>query len=145
MKNTLLAQKLKELRKAHSYTQDYVAASLGVVRQTYSHYETGARVPNTEVLYKLAGLYNISVDDLIQLTLYLDRDVQFDAPAPTQSSQDLTEFLTYFNNPKNQRKYSLCSYSEKEMLYYFEKLSEYDKQELIEIAKIKARKNVSAQ
>ena len=140
MKNELLAKKLKELRKAHSYTQDYVAAVLGVVRQTYSHYETGARTPSTEVLYKLAGLYNISVDDLIQLTLYLDRDIQFDAPAPTQSSEELTELLTYFNNPKNQKKYSLCSYSEKEILYYFGKLSEDDRQELIEFAKIKARK-----
>lgn len=141
MKNELLAKKLKELRKAHSYTQDYVAAALGVVRQTYSHYETGTRIPNTEVLYKLAGLYNISVDDLIQLTLYLDRNIQFDAPAPTQSSEELTEFLTYFNNPRNQKKYAFCSYSEKEMLYYFEKLSDDDKQELIEFAKIKVRKN----
>ena len=38
-----LATKLKELRKAHSYTQDYVAETLGIVRQTYSHYETGKR------------------------------------------------------------------------------------------------------
>lgn len=140
MKNELLAKKLKELRKAHSYTQDYVAAALGVVRQTYSHYETGCRTPNTEVLYKLAGLYNISVDDLIQLTLLLDRDVQFDAPSPTQSSEELTDLLTHFNNPKNQKKYSLCSYPEKEMLYYFEKLSDDDRQELIEFAKIKTRK-----
>ena len=141
MKNELLAKKLRELRKAHAYTQDYVAAVLGVVRQTYSHYETGSRIPNVEMLYKLAGLYNVSVDDLIQLTMYLDRDIQFDAPAPTQSSEELSDFLTYFNNPRNQKKYSLCSYSEKEMLYYFGKLSEDDRQELIEFAKIKARKD----
>ena len=41
MKNKLLPQKLKELRKVNNYTQDYVAEVLGVVRQTYSHYETG--------------------------------------------------------------------------------------------------------
>ena len=140
MENSLLSRKLKELRKAHSYTQDYVAAALGIVRQTYSHYETGSRTPNTENLYKLAGLYNISVDDLIQLTLYLDRNVQFDAPSPTQSGENLTEFLSYLNNPKNQKKYALCSYSEKELLYYFEKLNDDDKQELIEIAKIKTKK-----
>jgi len=140
MKNELLAQKLKELRKAHSYTQDYVAACLGVVRQTYSHYETGCRVPNTETLYKLAGLYNISVDDLIQITHYLDRNIQYDAPAPTRSGEVLSDFLRYFNDPKNQKKYMLCSYSEKEILYYFEKLSDEDKNELIEFAKIKARK-----
>lgn len=139
MRNELLAKKLKELRKAHSYTQDYVAAVLGVVRQTYSHYENGVRTPNSESLYKLAGLYNISVDDLIQLTLYLDRDIHFDAPTSSQSGEELSDFLAYFNNPKNQKKYSLCSFAEKEMLYYFQKLSENDRQELIEFAKIKAR------
>ena len=35
MKNKLLPQKLKELRKVNNYTQDYVAEVLGVVRQTY--------------------------------------------------------------------------------------------------------------
>lgn len=37
MKGKLLPQKLKELRQVNNYTQDYVAAVLGVVRQTYSH------------------------------------------------------------------------------------------------------------
>ena len=69
MKERLLPEKLKELRKAHNYTQDYVAAALGVVRQTYSHYESGRRTPGPDILYKLAGLYNITVDDLMQLTI----------------------------------------------------------------------------
>ena len=61
MKKSLLPQKLKQLRKVHNYTQDYVAEALGIVRQTYSHYETGKRMPDAESLYKLAGLYNIYV------------------------------------------------------------------------------------
>lgn len=48
MNRELLSQKLKELRIVNNYTQDYVAAALGVVRQTYSHYETGRRVPDAE-------------------------------------------------------------------------------------------------
>ena len=54
MSNEKLAQKLRELRKVNNYTQDYVAEVLGVVRQTYSHYETGKRTPDTNALYKLA-------------------------------------------------------------------------------------------
>ena len=65
MSMTLLSQHLIELRKLHNYTQDDVASSLGIVRQTYSHYETGKRTPSPEILFKLAGLYNISVDDLM--------------------------------------------------------------------------------
>ena len=95
MKNKLLPQKLKELRKVNNYTQDYVAEVLGVVRQTYSHYETGQRTPDAEAFYKLAGLYNISVDDLLHLTIDIDREESYDAPAPTQASTDLSEFLEF--------------------------------------------------
>lgn len=140
MKERLLPAKLKELRKAHGYTQDYVAASLGIVRQTYSHYESGRRTPSSDTLYKLAGIYGISVDDLMQLTLDIDRNIYYDAPAPTQSSEDLAGFLEYFNNPKNKKKYQLFSNLEKELLYYFEQISEIDKREIIEFTKIKAHR-----
>ncbi len=140
MKNSLLPQKLKELRKVHGYTQDYIASVCDVARQTYSHYETGKRTPSSETLFKLAGLYNVSVDDLLQITIELDRNIYYDAPPPTQSSEDLEGFLQYFNNPKNQKKFQMFSNLEKELFYYFEKISETDKKEIIEFTKIKARK-----
>lgn len=139
-KNQRLAAKLKELRKVYGYRQDDVAAALGCVRQTYSHYETGKRTPDHEALFKLAGLYHVSVDDLMQLAVELDRDECFDAPPPTQFSEDLAGFLEYFNNPHNQKKFQYFGNLEKELIYYFEKLSDTDKRELIEIAKIKTRK-----
>jgi len=141
MSNSLLPTKLKELRKTFRYTQDDVASALGVIRQTYSHYETGKRTPDHEALFKLAGLYNISVEDLMQLTIELDRNIYYDAPPPTQSSEDLAAFLEYFNNPKNQKKYQYFNNREKELLYYFEKLDDADKWEIIEFTKIKTHKN----
>ena len=140
MKNSKLAQKLKELRKVNNYTQDYVAEVLGVVRQTYSHYETGKRTPDTAALYKLAGLYNISIDDLMHLTIDIDRNVSYDAPAPSQASKDLAGFLEYFNDPINKKKYMFNTNLERELLFYFDKISEQDKKEIIEFTKIKARK-----
>ena len=101
METTLLSKRLKELRKINNYTQDYVASALGVIRQTYSHYETGKRTPNSEMLYKLAGLYDISVDDLLHLSIDLDKNIYYEAPGPTQSSDDLTAYLDFFNNPSN--------------------------------------------
>ena len=102
MSEKKLPQKLKELRKVNNYTQDYVAAVLGIVRQTYSHYETGRRTPDAEALYKLAGLYNISIDDLMHLTVDIDREVSYDAPVPSQSSEDLSElsFLNFLMIPR---------------------------------------------
>lgn len=137
MKNELLLQRIKELRKAHGYTQDYVASALDISRQSYSHYETGKRSPNPETLFKLAGLYDISVDDLLQISLSIDRNESYDAPSPTQSSKDLELFLEYFNQPSNRAKFQMLSKYEKELLFYFEKLSDIDKREIIEFTKIK--------
>ena len=76
-----------------------------------------------------------------QLTIDIDRNIYYDAPAPAPSYQDLTGFLEYFNNPNNQKKYQMFNNLERELLYYFEKISEPDKKEIIEFTKIKARKN----
>jgi len=141
MKNQLLPKKLRELRKIHCYTQDYVASVLGVVRQTYSHYETGKRSPSPEMIVKLAGLYKVSVDDLLHMSIELERSVFFDAPEPTQSAGELAEYLAFFENLNNQKKYRNFSNLEKELFYYFEKVSENDKKEIIEILKIKAKKS----
>lgn len=141
MINTTLGEKLRELRKINGYTQDYVASYLGLVRQTYSHYETGKRTPGSEVLYKLSGLYHISIQDLLQQTIEPDDTMDLIFPELTPSGEDLSGFLQFFNNPRNQKKYQLCTTLEKEMLYYFGQLSAEDKREMIEFTKIKARKH----
>lgn len=140
MGNELLPQKLKELRKANGYTQDYVASFLGVVRQTYSHYETGLRTPSSETLYKLAGLYNVSIEDLMQLIVSLDQTIYYDAPPRTQSGQELSSFLDYVNAPDNIKKLRFLTCMEKELLFYFEQISAEDKQDILEFIKVKTRK-----
>lgn len=60
-----LAQKLRELRKSHNYTQACVANYLGITRQGYSHYEADKRVPDYQALLKLTILYQINIDELI--------------------------------------------------------------------------------
>ncbi|SDW60119.1 DNA-binding transcriptional regulator, XRE-family HTH domain [Lachnospiraceae bacterium KHCPX20] len=139
MEQSLLSQRLKALRKVNNYTQDYVAAVIGTTRQTYSHYETGRRKPSTETLYKLSGLYNISVDDLLHLSVELDRNVYYEAPGPSKTSEDLSAYLEYFNDPRNQKKFQYNSNLEKELLYYFQMISDHDKREIIEFTKIKAK------
>ena len=68
MKKTIIPEKLKELRKANGYTQDYVASYLGIVRQTYSHYETGSRNIPIEMLIRLADYYDTTIDYLVGRT-----------------------------------------------------------------------------
>ncbi|MBR4183576.1 MAG: helix-turn-helix domain-containing protein [Lachnospiraceae bacterium] len=140
MEKTRLSKRLKQLRCAYSYTQDYVASFLGVIRQTYSHYETGRCVPPTQTLYKLAGLYKISVEDLLHLSVEIDRDEYYDAPSPSTSSEDLSEYLDYYNDSFNRKKYRFFSNDEKELLFLFSMLDEEDKREIIEFTRIKAKK-----
>lgn len=56
-------------------------------------------------------------------------------------NEDLFDCLDYLNNPSNSKKFHLLNCFEKELLYYFEKLSEEDRKEIIEFTKIKAYKN----
>lgn len=137
MKEKSISHTLYSLRKLHSYTQDYVASVLGIVRQTYSHYETGKRSPSPETLYKLASLYDISMEDLMQESVQLDPEIFYEPSAKRQKRGDLDMVIEYYNNPYNQKKFKYFSNQEKELYYYFNKLSDKDKRELIEIAKIK--------
>ena len=139
---TQLAKRLKELRIVSGYNQDYVASFLQVARQTYGHYETGKRIPKPETIYKLAGLYGVHVEDIMHMSIELDKNIYYDSPATTESSKELSEYLDYYSNPDIRQKYRHNTDIEKELLFYFNKASLDDKKELVEIAKIKARKNI---
>ncbi len=135
-----LSEYLRELRVVNNYSQYYVADVIGKTRQTYSHYETGRRKPSSETLYKLATLYDVSVDTLLHLSVEFDSDFPAPINEPSPDSVELSDYLDYFNNPRNKKKFQYNTNLEKELLYHFQKMSEPDKKELIEIAKIKSKK-----
>lgn len=62
----LTAQMLKELRTAHNYTQKQVSAFIKVESTTYSTYESGRTEPPIEILVRLAYLYKVPVDMIVQ-------------------------------------------------------------------------------
>ena len=55
----------------------------------------------------------------MHLTVDIDREVSYDAPVPSQSSEDLSEFLEFFNDPANKKKYMFHTNLEKELLFLF--------------------------
>lgn len=67
-----LAEKLKKLRLAHGYSQDYVASKLNISRQGYQHYESGRRTPSNDYLLMIAQLYNLQLYDLLLSDITLD-------------------------------------------------------------------------
>lgn len=61
----MINMNLSQLRKLNGYTQEYIAEKLGVSRQSISKWESGESVPDIEICKKLADLYNVSLDDLV--------------------------------------------------------------------------------
>lgn len=61
-------KRLRELREENKLLQKNLAEYLHCSQVAYSRYELGTRDIPTEVLIKLAGFYNISVDYLLGLS-----------------------------------------------------------------------------
>ena len=60
--------RLKDLREDHDFSQKHVADYLGMKQPQYSRYERGYRDVPSDVLIKLARLYNTSTDYILGLT-----------------------------------------------------------------------------
>ena len=57
--------KLKALREDNDYTKEQIAEYLLCDKTLYEQFETGERAIPLEFVVKLADLYNVSVDDII--------------------------------------------------------------------------------
>ena len=57
--------KLKELREKENYTQIALAEKLGVTSQTILNWENGIYEPNISQLCKLADIFDVSIDYLV--------------------------------------------------------------------------------
>jgi len=57
---------LKRLRQNNSFTQQQVADALNIDRSTYAYYESGKTTPDINALIKLARIFNVSFNDLLE-------------------------------------------------------------------------------
>jgi len=64
----MVADRLKELRKAHRATQKTVAAAIGTTERQYQDYEYGKNKPGCDILIALADFFNVSIDYLVGRT-----------------------------------------------------------------------------
>lgn len=60
-----IANRLLELRRSRGFSQEELAAQLGVSRQAVSKWERAESAPDTDNLIGLARLYGISLDGLL--------------------------------------------------------------------------------
>jgi len=104
----MLAEFIKKLRDKYELTQDYVAKCIGVSRPTYLQIEKGERELTISEAQKLADLFNISlnnllncVDEKIDINLKKDAIVSSDSEneiridVPQNKSDKFKEVLLY--------------------------------------------------
>lgn len=59
-----ISNKLKELRKDYNFTQEEIAAKLGISTSGYGFYEQGKNIPPIDKIVQIARIYNVSVDSI---------------------------------------------------------------------------------
>ncbi|HJA07242.1 MAG TPA: helix-turn-helix domain-containing protein [Candidatus Mediterraneibacter pullicola] len=63
-----LANNLHRLRTENNYTQEQIGEKLNISRQAYSNYETGKRIPDIDMLIRIADIYEVTLEQLITQT-----------------------------------------------------------------------------
>ena len=62
----MLRENLIMLRNTHGFSQEQIAEKIGISRQAYAKWESGATVPDIEKCSLLADVYGVSIDSLIK-------------------------------------------------------------------------------
>lgn len=64
----MLKENLVILRNIHGFSQEEIAEKIGISRQAYAKWETGATVPDIEKCMRLAETYGVTIDSLVATT-----------------------------------------------------------------------------
>lgn len=65
-----IGEKIRQLRKDKGLTQDAIASALEISRQAIAKWESNQSSPSTENLVKLAALFDVSLEELVDVKQY---------------------------------------------------------------------------
>lgn len=130
MSDNSLGMYLKTLRNRHNYSQEFVASNLNIIRQTYSHYETGRIMPPIDSLYRLAKLYKVPVESLLDLAVKNNDD---------DACKEETVSL-FYGTPSSPP--AALTEDEKELLHYYRLLDNRDRLDILQFIKIKCKSSI---
>lgn len=103
----MLQDNIKYLRKAKGFSQEEMAVRLHVVRQTISKWENGQSIPDAIMLIKIAELFDVSIDQLL------------DFPEETKHDPDLIEKLNHHIECLNKKENQIKQANQKRGLILF--------------------------
>jgi len=75
-KKDLLGKRIKELRKQHDITQEFLAEKLKIEPRQLSKLETGKHYPSFETILGLLDTFNITFEELISFE-HLDKNKDY--------------------------------------------------------------------
>ena len=104
-----LGNHLFEARKKRGLSQEEVAGKLGVSRQTISKWETDETLPDIRQSNRLAALYGLSLDELVEF----DMDVKEIQEAIERTSEEVTNKIDW--NKAWSKKYPILAQYQKEV------------------------------
>lgn len=102
----MIGTQLKKLRTERAFTQETVAAKLGIKRETYSHYENNKREPSVRLLLQLADLFQVSIDYLCGRTT--DRNLH------TEIDSDERLLIVHYRAIDNRAQFTLSCLADHE-------------------------------
>ena len=95
--DTMLSENIKNLRKEKGMSQEELAEKLNVVRQTVSKWEQNLSVPDSEMLIRIAEVFDVSVSSLLGETVET-KDTKSELAEISQKLENLNAMMAERNS-----------------------------------------------
>lgn len=86
-------EKLRSLRTGQKLTQQQLADRIGVAKSVVSYYESGDRFPSSDVLVKIAKVFHVTTDFLLDVAREQVIDVSGLSPEDVDVVRTVAEAL----------------------------------------------------
>ena len=93
----MLSENIKNLRKEKGMSQEELAEKLNVVRQTVSKWEQNLSVPDSEMLIRIAEVFDVSVSSLLGETVET-KDTKSELAEISQKLENLNAMMAERNS-----------------------------------------------
>lgn len=114
----MLCEQLKIIRKANKFTQQGLADAIGIERSTYASYETGRNKPDVVLLSKIAKVFDVSSDFILEIDTTVPLNVE--------------DISVKYKKKSGNKLVSTLSKEEKSVLAKYRLLSDSKKTELVD-------------
>ena len=117
----VFGKRLKELRKEHGYTIEQFADMVGISKSTLGYYENDKRMPDIEILARIANVLNVNADYLIGRTNTTAQKGKMKTVCEfTGLSDSAAEFLAQLVKDKDYEKLSVINHLFQELCEDYE-------------------------